>query len=76
VQISSSSYGSQKEYCNFIFLLLNRLKSVLLYTIKSASIKDYIPINEFCGKFNIFIDDIPANGKVYLQIQLKYDDDE
>ena len=44
-------------------------------TIKRASIKDYIPINEFGGKFNIFIDDMPARGKVYLQIQLKYDDE-
>lgn len=45
-------------------------------TIKRSTIKDFIPINEFGGNFNIFIDDMPANGKIYLQIQLQYDSDE
>lgn len=45
-------------------------------TIKRSSIKDYLPINEFGGNFDIFIDGMPAKGKVYLQVQLKYESDE
>ncbi|WP_295589661.1 McrB family protein [uncultured Methanobrevibacter sp.] len=45
-------------------------------TLKRKSIKEYIPINEFGGNFDILIDDMPANGKVYLQVQLQYDDEE
>ena len=44
-------------------------------TIKRKSIKDYVPLNEFGGNFDILIDDMPAKGKIYLQVQFKYDDE-
>ncbi len=44
-------------------------------TIKRSSIKDYLPINEFGGNFDIFIDGMPTKGKIYLQVQFQYDDE-
>ena len=45
-------------------------------TISRDSIKDLFPFEYYEGKYDLFIDGMPAKGSIYILVQLRYDNDE